>query len=79
MVTPAMPTSLPSMTPSLLRSRQTRPLIALFKGSKTVMLTVQAPEDAGLDDEQVVALIKSVKLGQAAVMSVVLREMKSLG
>lgn len=39
--------------------------MALFKGSKTVMLTVQAPEDAGLDDEQVVALVKSVKLGPA--------------
>lgn len=37
--------------------------MALFKGGKTVMLTVQAPEDAGLDDEQVVALVKSVKLG----------------
>lgn len=38
--------------------------MALFKGGKTVMLTVQAPEDDSLDEEQVVALVKSVKLGR---------------
>jgi hypothetical protein len=38
--------------------------MALFKGGKTVMLTVQAPEDESLEDEQVVALVKSVTLGQ---------------
>lgn len=37
--------------------------IALFKGTKTVLITVQAPNDSDLDDDEVHALLKSVSLG----------------
>lgn len=37
--------------------------IVLLKGAKTVMITVQAPEDSDLDGDDVVAMLKSVSLG----------------
>jgi hypothetical protein len=37
--------------------------IVLLKGAKTVMITVQAPEDSDLDGDEVVAMLKSVSLG----------------
>jgi hypothetical protein len=37
--------------------------IALFKGPKTVMVTVQSPPAAGLDHRQVLAMLASVTLG----------------
>jgi hypothetical protein len=37
--------------------------IVLLKGTKTVMITVQAPEDSDLDGDAVVAMLKSVSLG----------------
>jgi hypothetical protein len=37
--------------------------IALLKGAKTVMITVQAPEDADLDSDDILAMLKSVSLG----------------
>lgn len=37
--------------------------IVLLKGAKTVMITVQAPEDSDLDDDDVVAMLKTVSLG----------------
>jgi len=37
--------------------------IVLLKGTKTVMITVQAPEDSDLDGDDIVAMLKSVSLG----------------
>lgn len=37
--------------------------IVLLKGAKTVMITVQAPEDSDLDGDDVVAMLKTVSLG----------------
>lgn len=37
--------------------------IVLLKGAKTVMITVQAPEDSDLDGDDVVTMLKSVSLG----------------
>jgi hypothetical protein len=37
--------------------------VALFKGAKTVMITVQSPQDADLSAEMVEAMLKSVSLG----------------
>ncbi len=37
--------------------------IALFKGAKTVMVTVQSPQTAALDHRQVLAMLASVTLG----------------
>lgn len=37
--------------------------IVLLKGAKTVMITVQAPEDSDLDGDDVLAMLKSVSLG----------------
>ena len=37
--------------------------IVLLKGAKTVMITVQAPEDADLDGDDVLTMLKSVALG----------------
>ena len=37
--------------------------IVLLKGAKTVMITVQAPEDSDLDGDEVVTMLKSVSLG----------------
>ena len=37
--------------------------IVLLKGAKTVMITVQAPEDSDLDSDDIVAMLKSVSLG----------------
>lgn len=37
--------------------------IVLLKGAKTVMITVQAPEDSDLDGDDVVGMLKSVSLG----------------
>lgn len=43
--------------------------IALFKGPKTVMVTVQSPEKAGLDHRQVLAMLASVTLGDEPSMA----------
>lgn len=54
----------------LLRGKQTAAgakldkWIALFKGPKTVMLTVQAPETARLDAAEIRAMVASVSLGR---------------
>ena len=37
--------------------------IVLLKGAKTVMITVQAPDDSDLDGDDVVTMLKSVSLG----------------
>ncbi|WP_100963501.1 hypothetical protein [Bosea sp. FBZP-16] len=37
--------------------------VVLLKGAKTVMITVQAPEDSDLDGDDVVTMLKSVSLG----------------
>lgn len=37
--------------------------IVLLKGAKTVMITVQAPDDSDLDGDDVVAMLKTVSLG----------------
>lgn len=37
--------------------------MALFKGTKTVMITVQSPDSADLDDDDVEAMLKTVTLG----------------
>lgn len=37
--------------------------IVLLKGAKTVMITVQAPEDSDLDGDDIVAMLKTVSLG----------------
>ncbi len=37
--------------------------IVLLKGAKTVMITVQAPEDSDLDGDDVVTMLRSVSLG----------------
>lgn len=37
--------------------------MALYKGAKTVMITVQSPDDADLDEADVEAMLKSVTLG----------------
>lgn len=39
--------------------------IALYQGAKTVMITVQSPEAANLDEDEVHAMLKSVTLGAA--------------
>jgi len=39
--------------------------IVLLKGAKTVMITVQSPEDADLDGDDVLGMLKSVSLGAA--------------
>ncbi|MGX1786314.1 hypothetical protein ACWIGM_06225 [Bosea sp. NPDC055332] len=37
--------------------------IVLLKGAKTVMITVQAPDDSDLDGDDVITMLKSVSLG----------------
>jgi hypothetical protein len=37
--------------------------IVLLKGAKTVMITVQAPDDSDLDGDDIVAMLKTVSLG----------------
>lgn len=37
--------------------------VALFKGGRTVMITVQSPQDAGLSTDTVETMLKSVSLG----------------
>lgn len=37
--------------------------IVLLKGAKTVMITVQAPDDSDLDGDDVIAMLKTVSLG----------------